>query len=285
MPTLGLTHEWIWRTRVFWWLVLLSQYDPQTAAQTTCNAGYYKQITPPTRCDYTFNVPNYQDVRKLNHVNCQIGTVTFTAFTYTETTAATTIIAQPPSGATVYLKLYFPSDSISGWNEMWSIRYVNSNLVSYDYQLDTVSTSGPTESAGIYTGYHFTYTSSTKTFAVTGIHMINVGISGATFIIQYDYTIANPIQTFTCTQCSAGNYCMNTTSQITCPIGNYCPTGVTAAVTCPIGSSCATTGLSTHTPCSAGTYGTETGATSVGKCIACNKGTYSTSIGLTASQS
>ena len=69
-----------------------------------------------------------------------------------------------------------------------------------------------------------------------------------------------------------------------CYIGYYA-VNLTVCVECPIGSICATTGLTTPTPCPAGTYGTGVGRTSAEGCTACGAGTYSTSLGLTAAQS
>jgi hypothetical protein len=87
------------------------------------------------------------------------------------------------------------------------------------------------------------------------------------------------VTSLTCTLCSAGSYC-NDVGQIDttapCDAGYYCPggqsTGSPSEYVCPAGSSCGS-GSSEHTPCEAGTYQDESGAS---ECKTCPEGYFAT---------
>ena len=179
----------------------------QNGSVCGCNAGYYRQTTPPVRCDYTFNVSNFIVYRILDDSICQVGTVNVTADQYVSTTTAATVSLRPVRirDLNLYfsldLNLYFPSDDVK--DEIFTLHYNGSTFVPIQYLVDWTPPATSIETTpGVWTGRHFVYTISNMTLVVTDILQMQVATSTMQLTMQYDYTIAHPIQTFTCLSCN-----------------------------------------------------------------------------------
>ncbi|XP_062603182.1 uncharacterized protein LOC134264959 [Saccostrea cucullata] len=88
-----------------------------------------------------------------------------------------------------------------------------------------------------------------------------------------------------CTNCTGGYYCPDynmTAAGPQCSQGYYCPSAADTAtfIICPAGSYCAQ-GVSTPSPCPAGTFSNVTGLSAVTQCTNCSGGYYCPNTGMT----
>ena len=105
----------------------------------------------------------------------------------------------------------------------------------------------------------FTYATASSPVYMLNIATLQVTSASYSFnsVANYASALTGGVNAITCVDCTSGNYCpANALSPTLCPAGFYCATTSTIAA------------------CSAGTYSSTTGATTVATCLACAAGDF-----------